>query len=90
MHPQSIFSLREMVKVASIISCAEEDLDPKGLIGLGGHPSMKGVCKLLCRDYMFQGQMTDLFTEDFNLDARINMTTLRLSLKSRIGMMDGV
>ena len=53
-HPQSIFSLREMAEVASIISCAEQDLNPKGLIRLGGHPSVKGPCKLLRRDYMFQ------------------------------------
>ena len=46
-HPWSIFSLREMVEVASIISCAEEDLDFKGLIGLGGYPSVKGPCELL-------------------------------------------
>ena len=55
MHPQSIFSLREMVEVASVISCTEEDLDSKGLIGLGGYPSVKGPCELLRRDYMLQG-----------------------------------
>ena len=51
---------------------------------------MKGIGELLRRDYMFQGQMTDLFAEDFNLDARINMATLRLPLKSRIRLMDSV
>ena len=55
MHPQFIFSLREMVEVASVISCTEEDLDPKGLVGMRGHPSVKGPCELLRRNYMLQG-----------------------------------